>query len=168
MNEITFEKFTKMIDKKAWEVSKKTGVDFEELQAQGALIYLYALDKYDISKASFSTFLCLALNRLYEYAYYYRDRNRDGTLTEKVEKRIEAIEINPSLKDFLELAKEKLTGDAYKLIDWLVTRSWDFQGRIKPCVAMAMRNFGWDRAYCQSVWNECKEFWNESGWTIYC
>lgn len=157
-----------MINKKAWEVSKKTGVDFEELQAQGALIYCKTLEKYDVGKSSFSTILYLSLNQLYEYSYYYRDRKRDKTLTEKVEKSIEEMEINPSLKDFLELAKEKLTGDSYRLIEWLVNRTWEFQGRIKPCITMAMRNFGWDREYAKAVWSDCKNFWNESGWTLYC
>lgn len=157
-----------MIDKKAWEVSKKTGVEFEELQAQGALIYMYILNKYDISKSSFSTYLYLGLNRLYEFAYYYRDRNRDGTLSETVEKSIEAMEINPSLKEFLDLAKEKLSGDSYRLIEWLVNRTWEFQGRVKPCVSMVMRNFGWDREYTKNVWAECKNFWNDTGWAIYC
>ena len=105
---------------------------------------------------------------MYEYAYYYRDRKRDGTLTEKVEKGIEACKVNPSLVEFLELAKEKLTEDSYKLIEWLVNRSWEFQGRIKPCLSMAMNNFGWSRNYCKVVWAECKNFWNESGWAIYC
>ena len=170
MKEISFEKFTKMIDKKAWEVSKKTGVDFEELQAQGALIYLYALNKYDVSKASFSTFLGLALNRLYEFAYYFRDRNRDNTLTEITENALESRENNPTLIDLLEIAKETLTDDAYKLIDWILNRTWEtwgFQGRNKPCLTMVMRNFGWNRDYSKIVWNECKVWWNNVGKTIY-
>ena len=180
MKEIAFEKFANMINKKAWDVSKKTGVDFEELKAQGALIYCKTLENYDVGKSSFSTILYLSLNQLYEYAYYFRDGNylaktNEGkskvkveALTEVVEKAIESYEINPSLKEFLELAKEKLGEDSYKLIEWLVNRTWEFQGRIKPCLSMAMKNFGWSRNYCNVVWAECKKFWNESGWTIYC
>lgn len=168
MKEVAFEKFTKMINKKAWEVSKKTGVDFEELQAQGALIYCKTLEKYDVGKASFSTILCLSLNQLYEFSYYYRDRNRDDTLGEVAEKSIEAIENSPSIQDLLEVAKDNLSRDAYKLIEWIIGRSWEFQGRLKPCLAMVMRNFGWDREYSKAVWNDCKNFWNDIGWTIYC
>ena len=169
MKEVAFEKFTKMIDKKAWEVSKKTGVDFEELQAQGALIYCKTLQKYDISKSSFSTILYLSLNQLYEYSYYYRDRNRDDTLSEVVEKSIESMNFNsPTIKDLLNLAREKLEDDSYRLIEWLVNRTWEFQGRIKPCLTMAMRKFGWDREYAKVVWNDCKEFWNNAGYTLYC
>lgn len=168
MKEITFEKYTSMINKKAWEVSKKTGVDFEELQAQGALIYCKTLENYDVSKASFSTILYLSLNGLYEYAYYFRDRRRDKTLTEVAEKRIKAMNVNPSLIDILEMAKEKLSEDSYKLIEWILNRTWDFKGRLKPCVTMAMRYFGWDREYTKKVWAECKNFWNDDIWTIYC
>lgn len=168
MKEVKFENYIKMIDKKAWEVSSKTGVDFEELQAYGALIYCNILKKYDVSKSSFSTIFYLALNRLYEYAYYDRDRNRDNTLTEFAEKSIESMKINPSMKDLLEVAKEKLEGDSYKLIEWLVGRTWEFKGKIKPCITMVMRNFNWDRKYAEVVWNDCKDFWNEIGWTLYC
>lgn len=167
MKEIKFENYVNMIDKRAWEVSKKTGVDFEELQAQGALIYLYVLNKYDISKASFSTFLYLALGRLYEYAYYYNDRNRNETLTEVAEKTIADMEINPSLNDLLDIAKEKLSEDSYKLIEWILKRTWEFNGRLKPCLTMVMRNFGWNREYAKACWAECKNFWNDSGWAIY-
>ena len=169
MKELAFEKFTKMIDKKAWEVSEKTGVDFEELQAQGALIYCKTLEKYDISKASFSTILYLSLNQLYEYSYYYRDRNRDETLSEVAEKSIESMNFNsPTIKDLLKINKKKLEDDSYRLIEWLVNRTWEFQGRIKPCLTMAMRKFGWDREYAKVVWNDCKDFWNTVGYTLYC
>ena len=173
MTEITFERFAKMIDKKAWEVSKKTGVDFEELKAQGALIYCKTLENYDVGKSSFSTILYISLNQLYEYALYYKGGNKTNKkgyadLSEEVEKSIEAYAVNPSLKDFLELAKEKLGEDSYKLIEWLVNRTWEFHGRVKPCLAMAMRNFGWNREYCKAIWDECKSFWNESGWAFYC
>lgn len=180
MKEIKFENYKKMIDKKAWEVSKKTGVDFEELQAQGALIYCKTLEYYDISKSSFSTILYLSLNQLYEYAYYSRDGNylakrnkgkraaQVDALTELVEKTIESINPSPSIKELLELAKERLEGDSYRLIEWLVNRTWEFQGRLKPCLSMVMKNFGWDREYSKVVWDECKNFWNDVGWTLYC
>lgn len=180
MKEVKFENYIKMIDKKAWEVARKTGVDFEELQAYGALIYCNILEKYDVSKSSFSTIFYLALNRLYEYAYYDKDGNytaktnqgksviQFSPLTELAEKSIEAMEISPTMKDLLDLAKEKLEGDSYKLIEWLVGRTWEFKGKIKPCITMVMRNFNWDRKYAEVVWNDCKDFWNEIGWTLYC
>lgn len=167
MKEIKFENYIKMIDKKAWEVSKKTGVDFEELQAYGALIYCYILEKYDVSKSSFSTILHIGLNRLYEYAYYDRDRNRDDTLTELAEKTIEARKEMPTMMDLLQIAKVELNNDAYKLIEWLVGRTWEFKGKVKPCITMAMRQFGWKRKYAEVVWNDCKSFWNEIGCTLY-
>ena len=173
MKEITFERFTKMIDKKAWEVSKKTGIDFEELQAQGALIYCKTLENYDVSKSSFSTILYIALNGLYEYAIYYKGGNKKhkkgyAELSEKVEKSLVSMNASPSISDLLSLAKEKLSEDSYKLIEWMINRSWEFQGRLKPCMTMVMKKFNWDRNYSKVVWNECKDFWNTCGWTIYC
>ena len=173
MKEITFERFEKMISQKAWEVSKKTGVDFEELKAQGALIYCKILESYDISKSSFSTILYIALNGLYEYTYYYKGGNKKNKkgyaiLSEKVEKSIMAMEVNPSLIDILTLAKEKLSEDSYKLIEWILNRSWEFQGKLKPCITMVMNQFGWNRNYSKVVWAECKDFWNNYGWAIYC
>lgn len=180
MKEIKFENYINMINKKAWEVSRNTGVDFEELQGYGALIYCNILEKYDISKSSFSTILYLGLNRLYEYAYYDRDgnytaKNNAGksvvkltTLSEFAEKSIESAELSPTMKDLLELAKEKLEEDSYKVIEWLIGRTWEFKGKIKPCIAMVTRHFGWNRKYAETVWNDCKNFWNEIGWTLYC
>lgn len=163
-----FEKYVKMIDKKAWEVSKKTGVDFEELQAQGALIYCYCLEKHDPTKASFSTILYLALNGLYQYTYYYNDRYRNEDLSETVEAAIESKAESLNVKELLAVAKEKLNGDAYKCFEWIIGKTWDFQGKLKPCIAMVMRNFGWNRDYSKVVWNECKNFWNNCGWALYC
>ena len=167
MKEVKFENYIKMIDKKAWEVSRKTGVDFEELQAYGALIYCNILEKYDVSKSSFSTIFYLGLNRLYEYAYYDRDRNRDETLSELAEKSIEARKEMPTMMDLLQLAKVELNNDAYKLIEWLVGRTWEFKGKVKPCLTMVMQQFGWNRKYAEVVWNDCKTFWNNSGKYIY-
>lgn len=165
MKEIKFENYIKMIDKKAWEVSKKTGVDFEELQAYGALIYCYVLERYDVSKASFSTILYLSLGRLYEYAY--KDIGKTCELEEEVERAIQAPEDSPKVDELLELAAEKLSDDACNLIEWLVKRSWEFQGRVKPCLSMVARNFGWKKGYAKSIWLECKSFWNEFGWALY-
>lgn len=168
MKEIKFENYKNMIDKRAWEVSKRTGVDFEELQAQGAFIYCYVLKRYDSTKSSFATILYLSLGRLNEYAYYFKDRNRDGDLDEKVESLIEAKMELPAIKDILELAKERLQADSYRLFDWLLNRDWEFQGKKKPCVSMAVKKFGWNRDYAKVVWNDCKSFWNDYGWKLYC
>ena len=168
MKEVKFEKYIKMIDKKAWEVSKKTGVDFEELQAQGALIYCFCLEKYDSTKANFSTILYLALNGLSQYTYYYNDRYRNEDLNETVEDTIEAKSDSVSARELLQVAKDELSRDAYRCLEWIIGRTWDFHGRLKPTLTMVISQFGWKRKYVEMVWNDCKSFWNRTGWALYC
>ena len=52
-----FEKYVDLIRNRAWEYHEKTGVDYEELESQGFLIYCECLERYDISKSGFSTYL---------------------------------------------------------------------------------------------------------------
>ena len=66
-----FEKYVDLIRNRAWEYHKKTGVDYEELESQGFLIYCECLEKYDISKSGFSTYLYIQLNRLGDFAKTY-------------------------------------------------------------------------------------------------
>ncbi len=169
MAEIKFEKYAKMIEKKSWEVHMKTGVDVDELKAQCALIYVNTLDNYDPSKSSFSTIFYLSLNQLWEYAYYFRDRNRDGSLN--LRKKDIGVMIKdydpPKLKDFLDYAKTELSEGAYRIMEFIVRRSWDFKCRIKPTVSMIMREFGLTRATADTLWNECSDFWNKDGVAFY-
>ena len=168
MAEIKFEKYAKMIEKKSWEVHRKTGVDVDELKAQCALIYVNTLDNYDPSKSSFSTIFYLSLNQLWEYAYYFRDRNRDGAFINDEERKFESFPYdNPKLTDFLEYAKTELSEGAYKIMEFIVRRSWDFKCRIKPTVSMIMREFGLTRTTADTLWNECSDFWNKDGVAFY-
>ena len=163
-----FKKYEKMIEGKAWEVSKGTGVDVDELKAQAAFIYCKTLENYDPSKANFSTIFYLSLNQLWEYAYYFRDRKRDGTLSEIKERRIESFDYDsPKLKDFLNYAKKELSDKAYKIISFITGRSWDFVNRNKPNVSMIMREFGYSRDEAKSLWKECSDFWNRQGIAFY-
>lgn len=57
-----FEDYKGMIYKQAWKIARKydfwnRDLSFEELCSDGFLIFLQALDRYDESKGSFSTFL---------------------------------------------------------------------------------------------------------------
>lgn len=162
-----FSKYEKMIEKKAWEISKKTGVDVEELKAQAALIYCNTLERYDISKSSFSTIFYLSLNQLYEYAYYFRDRKRDNYLSIEKTRNIEFSYDSPKLGDFLVYAKKELSENAYKVMEFILSHSWDFKGRNLPNVSLIMREFNFTRVKVKKLWDELSDFWNKDGIAFY-
>lgn len=165
MEKIKFENYQMMINKRAWEVAKNTGLEFEDLQAYGTLIYLYCLERYDPSKGKFSGILWLALGRLYEYAEQFKGRTE--AMSEPLEYSIEARLESVKPSELLELAKEELERDAYDLLEWIIGRSWERVGRRKPTLGLVGKRFGWGEHKTKRIWNECKEFWNSKGWQIY-
>jgi hypothetical protein len=54
--------YRKMIAKKAWEFSRKYGIEHAELCSEGNLVFVYACRSYDGSTAAFSTYLTVCLN----------------------------------------------------------------------------------------------------------
>ena len=57
MKTTEFDKFVDLIRKRAWEYSKKWGIEYSEMESQGYLIYCECLEKFDSNKARFSTYV---------------------------------------------------------------------------------------------------------------
>jgi DNA-directed RNA polymerase specialized sigma subunit len=57
-----YDKYKNMIKKISWSFYKKTGIEYEEIEAQANLIFCESLNSYDSSIASFSTYLYSCLN----------------------------------------------------------------------------------------------------------
>ncbi len=54
----------KTIQKMAWKFSRKTGIEFDEMEAEGNLIFMEAVQTWKAEKSSFNTWLTIQLNRL--------------------------------------------------------------------------------------------------------
>lgn len=57
IHQIHYEDYRKLIASRAWSWSKKTGWDFQELMAEGNLVYAKIITKFDLNKSCFGTYL---------------------------------------------------------------------------------------------------------------
>lgn len=62
-----FIKYQPMIRKAAWKASKLWGIEYQDMEAQGYLIYTETLERYNSDKSKFSTFLYSRLRTLNDY-----------------------------------------------------------------------------------------------------
>lgn len=181
-----FKKYVDLIRSRAWEYHNKTGVEYSELESQGYLIYCECLEKYDILKAGFSTYLYIQLNRLGDFARTYirqkgcliedtetSDLKRSDKIVSysyKDEDKIDILnrESSETQKNLLKFAKDNLSLDAYSLLYWIVKRSWDNFHINKPSIRIMCEKLNWERERVMKAFNECKDFWNNKGLALYC
>jgi hypothetical protein len=177
MNTPLFEKYANLIRKRAHEYSTKYGIDYDEMESQGFLIYCECLEKYDISKAQFTTYLYIQLNRLGDYAKTYnRQRgvliqdyysNPNEEKEKDYETTLPAREFAPDVVDFLNEAKDILSDNAYNLMTWIVGRTWEGKNKRTPTVAIAVKYFNVSKQVIERAWEEIGTFWNEQGSAFY-
>lgn len=170
-----FEKYQRMIQKVAHNIGIRYSVDFDEMEAQGYLIYCECVQKFDITKASFSTYLYINLTgRLKDFAESYT-RNPCVSLDAIAADLDTSVDSNPCLATedgitqdmILDTARDFLSEDGYSIFQWILGRSWERKGRRTPSVEAAMKAFGWTRRHTQSCWDECRDFWRAEG-AVFC
>ena len=198
MEKIQFENYVMMIRKMAHKYSNVLNVPYEEMEAQGYLIYCECLKTFDISKnVSFGTHLFVQLKRLNDFGHTYN--RQKGILLEdmidsqyssfrksrcyanqivknkfesdpesKMKYELVSPEESITAKDVLECAKEVLSIEAYNLMNWIIHWDWDDGIHSKPNIAMAMEKFGMKRNQMTKLWLECSSFWNSKGYALYC
>lgn len=172
-----FDKYANLIRKRAHEYSTKYGIDYDEMESQGFLIYCECLEKYDISKAKFCTYLYIQLNRLGDYAKTYnRQRgvliqdhysNPNEEKEKDYEQELQARDMLPVVKDFLLEAKQTLSRNAYLLLEWMIGREWEGKNKRTPSVAMAVKRFNVSKQAIERAWEEIGTFWNGQGSAFY-
>lgn len=169
-----FEQYVNMIRKSANFYAKKWNIDYDEVEAQGFLIYCQCLKDFDISKSSFSTYLSWELKRLNDFCKtYLRQRglliednfkayDPELTPTDNIPARCENI----TLCEILEYSKEYLSNKAYNLLDWILGRTWEQKGRLKPSISLVMNIFHYSREQATNLWNEVGEFYRKNLCTL--
>lgn len=173
-----FDKYVNLIRKRAWEYSKKYGIDFDEMESQGFLIYCECLKKYDITKSGFCTYLHIQLNRLNDFGLTYtRQRgsliqdyfsSQDDFKEKNYEQEIESKNDSLSMNELLEDAKESLSDEAFQLLTWIVKREWERKNKRTPTIAMAVKKFqNVSKEIIEQAWNELSVFWNREGFAYY-
>lgn len=163
-----FEKYVNLIRNISWKVAKKYGVEYEEVEAQGFLIYCEILNSYDISKAGFSTYLYIQLNGNLEYFAKKQKKVccfENGTvLNENYEVdnfliSCESREYDLNNNDLVVKACETLDADSFKVFEFLISFKWLAFNRCKPTVSDVMREFKLSRESAKVLWNNCRDFW---------
>jgi RNA polymerase sigma factor (sigma-70 family) len=165
-----FEQYQRMIYAYAWKVSKSDHLPVDDLISQGYLIYVEALNSFDITKAMFSTYLYGRLRTLYDYAKTQKRQwptqilDNTGIVdsffdTKKIE------DENYILKKIQEAANF-VSEDALAILDWLLGRDWDFSENLlnkkRPTLSSTLRHFvdqGWQPIKVKNCWAELANWW---------
>lgn len=177
MKTALFDKYANLIKKRAHEYSTKYGIDYDEMESQGFLIYCECLEKYDISKSKFCTYLYIQLNRLGDYAKTYNRQqgvliqdyysNSNEEKEKDYEQELQARDMLPAVKDFLSEAKQTLSRNAYLLLEWMIEREWEGKNKRTPTISMAVKYFNTTKQAIEKEWEECRIFWNVQGSAFY-
>ena len=163
-----FEKYVNAIRKEAWYYSKKWNVEYDDVFAEGCLIYCECLDKHDITKSNFITHLTSELRRL---DYYCLRESRYGAMTQvdatgARNEEDEAIQIEspsqPTAQDILEYSKDELTEDAFNVLSWILGRTWEKPGRRKPTLLNVCRHFEINEKRGKEILSEISSFYKKS------
>lgn len=178
MKTLGFEKYVNLIRSRVHYFSTKYGFDYDELESQGFLIYCECLEKYDVGKSKFTTYLYIQLNRLKDYILTYRRQqgeNLQDYLSNDVDvegkdlvELLPSRELSPTMQDLLDDAKETLSENAYNILIWILNREWEEkQSKRTPTISMARRYFNLSKKIIDQAWDECKTFWNCRGFALY-
>lgn len=176
-----FTDYQKMIQKVAHVMSERYNVEYEDMEAQGYLIYCECVQRFDLTKSSFSTYLYINLSgRLSDYGVtntrqrginLYDMINYEYSEEEDVDEcncLLLAMDDNDILRlDLMESAKHSLSTDGFTVFKWILGRTWEKRGRRIPTITNAVEALGWTREHMRDCWNECRSFWLNEG-AAYC
>lgn len=166
-----FEKYINLIRNVSWKISKKYGVDYEDVEAQGFLIYCMILESYDVSKAGFSTYLYIQLSgRLKDYAEGIKnisnkengvvlELNEDEYKTDPFLLSCESKDYDLNNYEIIEKAKKNLDADSFNVFNYIINFEWLKENRRKPTITDIMRRFGVNRDKANTLWDNCRNFW---------
>ena len=165
-----FEKYVNLIRNISWKIAKKYNLEYSDVEAQGFLIYCMALESYDVSKSSFSTYLYIQLQgRLKDYAMQLKNsaEKENGCVYELAEDEyyLDPFLLSCESKDylleneFIEKAYKVLDTDSFNVLKYMISFEWLKENRRKPTVTDVMRKFGINRDRANILWNNCCKFW---------
>ena len=163
-----FNQYRKMVENAAWKASRIFRLDVEDLRAQSYLIFCEAIERYDPTKASFSTHLYNRLRTINDYCICQIRRDRHPELPSEsaivwwdnffnFEQAIERLE-----------SKSNLSKDAQEILTFILDREWeDVESKVKRVPRFSMvnqiyRNKNWPSSRTKKAWSEIKTWWVSS------
>lgn len=169
-----FNKYVDLIRSISWKIAKRYGAEYDDVEAQGFLIYCTLMESYDMSKASFSTYLYIQLwGRLKDYAGKMKSvADREGGVLmvqdddEWVEDSfltsVESRDYDLNNDELFRRAKNDLDNDSFKVFEYVASFEWRKAGRAMPTVTSVMRKFNVSRERAGVLWGRCRDFWLKS------
>ena len=165
-----FEKYANMCRKLAWKYSDARKMNYEDFEQESFLIYCECLEKFDVTKSSFSTYLFINLDGRLKSFKEKNDREfRYLQEDERVfdDKEYFNTDMEPSIPELLESARQVLSDVAYKLVEYILSRNWEggWYKNFNKKVAKKFLNLSEEGL--KPVWNECSNWWNESAVNLF-
>lgn len=166
--ETYFEQYQPMICWYAYKVARKYSVDQEDVVAQGYLLFVEALKRFDETKAKFSTYLYHNLRMLNDYCSEKRRKTSlDSSASEMILDEFwysdyDTFESTLSKMD----AISKLSEDSQKVLSYILHRDWETPG-FKPSrpyfnhtYEAFSRLYDWTPSRVKKSWMELTEWWS--------
>jgi len=185
---IKFNEYVNMIRSRAHYYSKCYNVEYDDLEAQGYLIYTLALKDYQKKKSSFSTYLFRNLSgRLKDYCKQKQNREHLDLQIEDVPYHysVNGIRITDSFNNinfdlitakketetqekFLIYAHDYLSVNTYRILKWILEDQLiEFRIKKTPSMKILSSVLGMNIDLFMHSWNELKIFWNYKGYAFY-
>lgn len=162
-----FQQYRNQVRAYAWKYAKAYRLDFEEMEAQGNMIFAEALTLYDPARGvSFLTYLTHRLRKLGDFANSEIRRGTVQAIGEKIET-VQATDVYTLPK----IDENGLTDDALVILDYVLSFRWDTPGKpgrkTPPYreIENHYREHGWASETIQAAWDELK-YWFRSGMAV--
>lgn len=160
--------------------SKRPDIQFDDVYAEGQLIYVQCLQSYTGNKGcKFTTYLYQNLVGRLAAMYkctlkpmsHYEDLNfgeASGDDREiSFESRLESCNYNIDDNDLLITAKEELSYEGYQVLKFIISRDWEHaHAKAQPSIGQICRKFGYSQNIVESIMGEIKQFWNRTGYAV--
>lgn len=171
MPEQLFAKHQDQIRDRAWRYAQKWNADFKELEAQGYLIFMEALERYNPDQgAAFSTYLHHRLRGLGDFCRREDRVQRGQSGFEFNEESGDPGPHDPFFTRFCEIlelreAQTRLSPDAQLMLRWLLDGQWQESGvrKSRPFLSGVVRSlrreWGWSAARVSDGWAEIQAWW---------
>ena len=180
-----FESCKNMIYKLALSTWKKKrferpDVQFDDVYAEGQLIYAQCLQSYSGSKScKFTTYLYqnllgrledyyrCTMKKIRHYEDYASNNKHDGVDDNSYECTIESCDYNLDDNELLVTAKEELSYEGYQVLKYIISLEWqNAHAKVKPNTVSISRKFGYTPEIVDSIMGEIKLFWNRIGYAV--
>lgn len=158
-----FEQYESMINFFAWRATKLYHLEFEEVQAQCYLLFCEAMNRFDRTKGSPSTFFYISMKPIYGWAWNEKKKYLHYSF-ETFEPSYD-FDAFSKVVDLMEF-KRLLSSDAKELLDFLLEGEWDVpEFHVRPSFRMTknwmMAYEDWTLKRTKEAFAEVKKWWHE-------